>query len=423
MDRDRPSPPVYAPCAAPSPRTAALRSGACLLARRPSPGRSRLTDGRCGPLRRCPPSAGPGSSPPSSPRPRSPIGSRVVYRTRAGPAAAPAGRADAGRPRPAVRGRRSSTPRPGTCPPGSSRRATGARVRASSSSTAGSRTATGPCRTPRSSTRPASTSSRSTSAGHGDNPPETLPISVAEFRDDALAALDALLARPEVTAGGVPRPLAGRGRGDPRRGGGRRSLRGARQHVRPGRSATARPARRSASPGCRSPSRSRRRWPSSRPGSTCVRAATRWATSRPAGRSRATPGRCCSSTARSTRSCPPAHEARLEAAARRGAARRVAGRQAGGRADRDGAHPRGSALAGCTSTRTTGGSSPASSREALDGPLEPRYAADRAAAVDAVRVPEPDESFAAVAMRPGRRRTIAELMGSEPRRRRWWQDE
>jgi pimeloyl-ACP methyl ester carboxylesterase len=37
--------------------------------------------------------------------------------------------------------------------------------------------------------------------GHGDNPPETLPISVAEFRDDAAAALDTLLARREVTSG------------------------------------------------------------------------------------------------------------------------------------------------------------------------------------------------------------------------------
>ena len=39
--------------------------------------------------------------------------------------------------------------------------------------------------------------------GHGANPPEALPISAGEFGLDAAAALDAVLARPEVTAGGV----------------------------------------------------------------------------------------------------------------------------------------------------------------------------------------------------------------------------
>jgi pimeloyl-ACP methyl ester carboxylesterase len=39
--------------------------------------------------------------------------------------------------------------------------------------------------------------------GHGANPPEELPLSAGEFGLDSLAALDALLARPEVTAGGV----------------------------------------------------------------------------------------------------------------------------------------------------------------------------------------------------------------------------
>lgn len=39
--------------------------------------------------------------------------------------------------------------------------------------------------------------------GHGANPPEALPLSAGEFGLDASAALDALLARPEVTAGGV----------------------------------------------------------------------------------------------------------------------------------------------------------------------------------------------------------------------------
>ncbi|MBM4408015.1 MAG: alpha/beta fold hydrolase [Chloroflexi bacterium] len=39
--------------------------------------------------------------------------------------------------------------------------------------------------------------------GHGTNPAEVLPISVGEFGADALAAVDALLARPEVTTAAV----------------------------------------------------------------------------------------------------------------------------------------------------------------------------------------------------------------------------
>ena len=39
--------------------------------------------------------------------------------------------------------------------------------------------------------------------GHGANPPEALPISAGEFGTDALAALETLLARSEVTAGGL----------------------------------------------------------------------------------------------------------------------------------------------------------------------------------------------------------------------------
>jgi pimeloyl-ACP methyl ester carboxylesterase len=39
--------------------------------------------------------------------------------------------------------------------------------------------------------------------GHGANPPETLPVSAGEFGADAAAALDALLRRPEVTTGGL----------------------------------------------------------------------------------------------------------------------------------------------------------------------------------------------------------------------------
>ena len=39
--------------------------------------------------------------------------------------------------------------------------------------------------------------------GHGDNPPETLPVSAGEFGTDALAAFHALIARPEVTVGAI----------------------------------------------------------------------------------------------------------------------------------------------------------------------------------------------------------------------------
>jgi hypothetical protein len=39
--------------------------------------------------------------------------------------------------------------------------------------------------------------------GHGSNPPETLPVSAGEFGTDALAAFEALVARPEVTVGAI----------------------------------------------------------------------------------------------------------------------------------------------------------------------------------------------------------------------------
>lgn len=39
--------------------------------------------------------------------------------------------------------------------------------------------------------------------GNGANPPEALPLSAGEFGDDALAAFEALMDRPEVTAGAI----------------------------------------------------------------------------------------------------------------------------------------------------------------------------------------------------------------------------
>jgi pimeloyl-ACP methyl ester carboxylesterase len=39
--------------------------------------------------------------------------------------------------------------------------------------------------------------------GHGDNPAETMPVSAGEFGADALAAFEALINRPEVTVGAI----------------------------------------------------------------------------------------------------------------------------------------------------------------------------------------------------------------------------
>jgi pimeloyl-ACP methyl ester carboxylesterase len=49
--------------------------------------------------------------------------------------------------------------------------------------------------------------------------------------------------------------------------------------------------------------------------------------------------------------------------------------------------------------------------EALGGPLAPNDAADAAAAVEARRIPDPDESFAAVGAVAGNVRTMAEIVG------------
>lgn len=250
--------------------------------------------------------------------------------------------------------------------------------------------------------------------GHGDNPPETLPISVAEFRDDALAALDTLLARPEVTAGGflghslgaVGAILAAAAAGN-------------RCAVLVSTSAPADPRRLT-----RQTFRLAR-LPIPEPFATPLAELTTRVYLRPRGHAM---GDLSASRAVARYAgpmllvhgaldtvVPPAHEARLEAAARRGAAQRVAaGKRAGGPIETalipEGQH---SWLYEHEDYRRLVARF---LTEALKGPLEPRYAADKAAkAVDAVRVPEPEEPFAAVAMRPGRRRTIAELIGSEPR--------
>ena len=50
--------------------------------------------------------------------------------------------------------------------------------------------------------------------------------------------------------------------------------------------------------------------------------------------------------------------------------------------------------------------------EAMGGPYVPAEAADRAAAIDAQRIPDPDESFAAVAAAPDGLHTLAEVVGA-----------
>ena len=86
-----------------------------------------------------------------------------------------------------------------TCRPGSSRPAAGSPAPASSSSTAGSRPATGRCRIALFLHAAGFHCLTIDVRGHGANPPEELPISAGEFGLDALAAFQALVARPEVT--------------------------------------------------------------------------------------------------------------------------------------------------------------------------------------------------------------------------------
>jgi pimeloyl-ACP methyl ester carboxylesterase len=246
--------------------------------------------------------------------------------------------------------------------------------------------------------------------GHGDNAPETLPISVAEFRDDATAAFEALLARPEVTRGGllghslgaVGAILAAAEAGD-------------RCAALVSTSAPADPRR-----------LTRQTFrlahlPIPEPFATPLAELTTRVYLHPRGHAM----RDLSASRAVARYAgplllvhgaldsvvPPAHEARLEQAARRGAARRAAaGQRTGGPIEAalipEGRH---SWLYEHEDYRRLVGRF---LTVALHGPLEPRYAADLAAAVDAVRVPEPEEPFAAVAMRPGPGRTVAELLGS-----------
>ena len=246
--------------------------------------------------------------------------------------------------------------------------------------------------------------------GHGANPPETLPISVGEFRDDAAAALDALLARPEVTRGAflghslgaVGADLAAADAGD----------------------------RCAALVSTSAPSDPRRltrqtfrlaRLPIPEPLATPLAALTSRVYVRPRGHhvaeldaSRALArydGPILLVHGADDSVVPAWHLERLVRAAESGRRDRVARGQApGGPVERlllpDGHH------SWMYEDPIYRGTVARFLAAALGGPFEPDEAAARASALDARRITEPDESFAAVTYAPTRRRTLAELVGA-----------
>jgi pimeloyl-ACP methyl ester carboxylesterase len=246
--------------------------------------------------------------------------------------------------------------------------------------------------------------------GHGDNPPETLPISVGEFAADAAAALDVLLARPEVTTGGfLGHSLGAVGAIIAAAEAGERCA------VLVSTSAPADPRRLT-----RQTFRLAR-LPIPEPIATPLAELTSRVYVRPRGHD----VRDLSASLAIARYAgpillvhgaedsvlPPGHLLRLERAARRGAARRAAaGLDPGGPIETsivaEGHH---SWLYELEPYRRTVAGFLA---RALDGPYPAAAAADRAAAVDARRIPDPDESFAAVGDGVGARRTIGEIVGA-----------
>ncbi len=246
--------------------------------------------------------------------------------------------------------------------------------------------------------------------GHGANPPEALPISVGEFRDDAAAALRVLLDRPEVTRGA----LLGH------------SL-GAVGAALAAADAGARCAALVASATPADPRRLTRqtfrlaRLPIPEPFATPLAALTSRVYVRPRGHDVAdlSASRAVARYAGpillvhgvEDSVVPAAHLSHLERAARAGRRARIAaGLEAGGPVSSllvvDGHH---SWLYEHEPYRRTVARFLA---EALGGVGEPAAAAERAAAVDARRIPDPDEAFAAVAVASGTRRTVAELVGA-----------
>ena len=236
--------------------------------------------------------------------------------------------------------------------------------------------------------------------GHGANPPETLPVSAGEFGTDALAAFEALIARPEVTVGAIAGHSLGgigallAGSVDPR----------VAAVV-----ATSAPAE---------PNQLTRltfrlaNLPI--PGPVAVPLA--WLTTRVYLRPRGHQVRAVSASAALAANdrpvllihgsaddvVPPAHLGRLLAAADR------AGRDVESLVVADGRH---SWLHEFEVYRRTVAAFLARS---LGGPYSPAEAADRAAAVPALRIQLPEEDFTAVAAEPGGLRSLALLAVPNP---------
>ena len=246
--------------------------------------------------------------------------------------------------------------------------------------------------------------------GHGANPPETLPISVGEFAADALAAFEVLMSRNEVTAGAllghslgaVGTIIAAAELGD-------------RCAALVSTSAPADPRR-----------LTRQTFrlahlPIPEPIATPLAVLTTRVYLRPRGHDAGdlSASRAVARYAGPTllvhggldSVVPISHLHRLERAARAGQSRRIAaGAPAGGPIETlvvpEGRH---SWLYEHVEYRRAVA---AFLTEALGGPYRPARAADRAAAVDARRIPDPDESFSAVVAAPDGRRTLAEMVGT-----------
>jgi alpha-beta hydrolase superfamily lysophospholipase len=236
--------------------------------------------------------------------------------------------------------------------------------------------------------------------GHGANPPETLPVSAGEFGTDALAAFEALLARPEVTVGAIAgHSLGGIGA----------LLAGAADPRVAAVVATSSPA---------DPNRLTRltfrlaHLPIPEP----VAVPLAWLTTRVYLRPRGHRVRSVSaavSLAAHDRPVllihgsaddvvPPIHLERLVAAAE------SAGRPVETLVIGDGRH---SWLHEFELYRRTVAAFLARS---LGGPYSPAEAADRAAAVRSLRIPEPEETFSAVEAQPGGLRSLAGLVRPLP---------
>jgi pimeloyl-ACP methyl ester carboxylesterase len=247
--------------------------------------------------------------------------------------------------------------------------------------------------------------------GHGDNPAETLPISVGEFAADAACALDTILARPEVaSAGFLGHSLGAVGTIIAAAEAGERCA------VLVSSSAPADPRRLT-----RQTFRLAR-LPIPEPIATPLAELTTRVYLRPRGHhvgdlsaSRAIAryaGPILLVHGLQDSVVPAAHLARLERAAGRGAVERAAvGLDPGGPMETlvlaDGHH---SWMYELEPYRRAVASFLAG---AFGGPYSPDEAADRAAAVtDALRIPDPDEGFAAMADGVGTRRTIGEIVGT-----------